>query len=136
MVHKWQRKYGKLTRTGNKGEEILLWADLYLYVSNMRNANRAQKRLTHNFPRKRIISPMTFTLPMRNMLFIIRPVAIEEALQNPLPVIAICTEQFKRNNKKTKEIQFTTCRNFVTNTSKEDACESVDQSCKTYRNLP
>ena len=56
----------------------------------MRNANSAQKRLTHNFPRKRITSPMTFTFPMRNILFIIRPVAIADALQNPLPVMAIC----------------------------------------------
>lgn len=61
----------------------------------MRNANSAQKRLTHNFPRKRITSPMTFTFPIRNILFIIRPVAIADALQNPLPVIAICVKQAK-----------------------------------------
>lgn len=78
-----------LTRTGNRGEEILLWADLYLWVSNMRNANTAQKRLTHNFPRKRMTSPITFTLPIRKMLFMIKPVAIADALQKLLPVIAI-----------------------------------------------
>lgn len=32
---------------------------------------------------------MTLTFPIRKMLFMIRPVAIAEALQNPLPVIAI-----------------------------------------------
>jgi hypothetical protein len=59
-------------------------------VSSIKNANKAQKRLTHSFPRNRITSPITFTFPIRNMLFIIRPVAIEEAWQKLFPVIAIC----------------------------------------------
>lgn len=81
------------TSTGNNGEDILLCAELYLCVSNMRKAKTALERLTHNFPRKRITSPMTFTFPIRRILLMINSVAIEEAVQKLLPVIAICKPQ-------------------------------------------
>lgn len=55
----------------------------------MRKANTALERLTHNFPRNRITSPITFTLPIRSMLLMINSVAIEEARQKLFPVIAI-----------------------------------------------
>ena len=81
------------TNTGNTGEEILLCAELNLWLSNMRKAERALERLTHNFPRNRITSPITFTLPIRRMLLMINSVAIAEALQKLLPVMAICKPQ-------------------------------------------
>ena len=84
------RKKEMHTNTGNTGEEILLCAELNLWLSNMRKAERALERLTHNFPRNRITSPITFTLPIRRMLLMIYSVAIAEALQKLLPVIAIC----------------------------------------------
>jgi hypothetical protein len=59
----------------------------------MRKAKRALERLTHNFPRSRITSPITFTLPIRRMLLRISSVAIAEASQKLLPVIAICKSQ-------------------------------------------
>lgn len=55
----------------------------------MRKAKRALERLTHSFPRNRMTSPITFTLPIRRMLLIINSVAIADALQKLLPVIAI-----------------------------------------------
>lgn len=84
------REKEKHTNTGNSGEVILLWPDLYLWASNMRKAKRALERLTHNFPRNRITSPITFTLPIRRMLLRINSVAIAEALQKLLPVMATC----------------------------------------------
>lgn len=68
----------------------MLCADLYLWVSNIRKAKRAVERLTHNLPRNRITSPITFTLPIRRMLLMIKSVATAEDLQKLLPVIAIC----------------------------------------------
>jgi hypothetical protein len=84
------------TRTGTSGDDILLWPDLYLCLSSMMKANRAQNRLTHSLPNIRITSPITFTFPMRNMFFIINSVASAEALQNPFPVMAICTRNIKQ----------------------------------------
>lgn len=82
-----------LTTTGTRGDDILLCADLYLCVSNIRNAKSAQNKLTQSFPRKRMTSPMTLTFPMRSMLFMIKPVARTEALKNPFPVMAICNTE-------------------------------------------
>ena len=89
-----QNKVEILTRTGISGDDILLCADLYLWVSNIRKAKSAQKRLTHSFPRKRITSPMTLTFPIRSIIFIINPVARTEALWKPFPVIAICSRKW------------------------------------------
>lgn len=59
----------------------------------MRKAKTALERLTHNFPRKRITSPITLTFPIRRILLMINSVAMAEALQKLLPVIAICKSQ-------------------------------------------
>jgi hypothetical protein len=72
-------------------------------VSSIKKANKAQKRLTHSFPRNKTTSPITFTFPIRNMLFIIRPVAIEEALQKLFPVIAICKSKTTTRTKEDEE---------------------------------
>jgi hypothetical protein len=56
----------------------------------MRKAKTALERLTHSFPRNNIMSPITLTCPIRRMLFLIKLVAIAEALKKLLPVIAIC----------------------------------------------
>lgn len=81
------------TNTGNSGDEILLCEDLYLWVSSMRNAKRALERLTHSFPRNKMTSPITLTLPIRRMLLMINSVAMAEALQKLLPVMAICKDK-------------------------------------------
>ncbi|BAS91674.1 Os04g0681450 [Oryza sativa Japonica Group] len=81
----------QLTTTGTRGDDILLCADLYLCVSNIRNAKSAQNKLTQSFPRKRMTSPMTLTFPMRSMLFMIKPVARTEALKNPFPNFCMLT---------------------------------------------
>lgn len=56
----------------------------------MRNPNKTLDRLTHNFPRDRITSPITLTFPILSMLFTISSVAIADDLKKLLPVMAIC----------------------------------------------
>ena len=73
----------------------------------MRNAKRALERLTHSFPRNRMTSPITFTLPIRRMLLMINSVAIADALQKLLPVIAIYM------NKDSMENSYSTQVNMV-----------------------
>lgn len=94
------------TTTGKSGDEVLLWPELYLCVSNMRNANTELDRLTHSFPRNKITSPITLRRPIFRMLFMIKSVAIEDALKKLLPVIAICKHQNvqKVNIRKVKTI--------------------------------
>lgn len=54
-----------------------------------------------------MISPITLRRPIFKMLFMINSVAIEEALQKLLPVIAIC-----RNQEDAQEVKIRQVNNF------------------------
>jgi len=84
------------------------------WLSNIRNANTAHARLTHNFATDRNKRPMVFTVPTLILLFAMSTVALPAARKKFFPEIAICNKREARSNLKPSQTWYILAYNVMT----------------------